>query len=65
MRKYISKIVESKDKKLCLCFWLSWKFQGIGLLISFDNPIVYDDYLLVDFRFLFVKIWFRNSLFLN
>lgn len=57
---YVSRIKSSSDGKIVFCFFASFKFQGFGFLASFDNPSFgYKDYILFDFRFIFLKIWLR------
>jgi hypothetical protein len=34
------------------------KFQWIGFMISTDNTITYNDYFLLEFRFLWLRIWY-------
>lgn len=61
MRKlYISKIKSYKDGNIVVCFCILTKFQGFGFLASFDNPTFgVQEYMLFDFRFLYLKIWIQ------
>jgi len=34
------------------------RFQGIGFMVSSDNPITTHDYLLIDIRFLWLRAWY-------
>ena len=34
------------------------KFQWIGFLISTDNPITYSEYLVIEFRLLWLRVYY-------
>jgi hypothetical protein len=38
------------------------KFQWVGFMISTDNEIIYNDYFLFEFRFLWLRIWYIYQL---
>lgn len=57
------KHIESKSGKTSFCFYIGKRFQGLGFVISFDNPTVtITEFVIVEFRFLFLKTWLRIDL---
>jgi hypothetical protein len=38
------------------------RFQGLGFIISTDNPITINDYFLFEVRFLWLKFWYCYEL---
>jgi len=38
------------------------KFQWVGFMISTDNAIATNEYLLIEFRFLWLRFWFTHDL---
>lgn len=44
-------------------FGFTKRFIGLGFMVSFkDNPVFYNEYLLIEFRFLFFKSWYIKYL---
>lgn len=39
-------------------FFILKQFQGLGLMISFDNPNAGREYWMIEFKFLWLSIWF-------
>jgi hypothetical protein len=37
---------------------MSRRFQGLGFLISFNNAIVYKEFVMVELNLLWVKAWY-------
>lgn len=50
--------LRSKDGKVDLCLAISKRFQGLGFMISFANPIVLHEYLLIEIKFTWFLFWF-------
>lgn len=44
-------------------FAFNKRFIGLGFMISYkDNPITYREFILIEFRFLFLKTWYIKNL---
>jgi hypothetical protein len=43
-------------------FGILKRFQGIGFIISTDNPITINEYFLFEIRFLWFKFWLTIDL---
>lgn len=52
----------SKNIKYSYFFGILKKFQGIGFVISTDNPITFNDYFLFEIRFFWFKFWLTIDL---
>jgi hypothetical protein len=46
-----------KSNKVCLYVGFVTTFQGIGITLSFDNPMTVHDYILFEVLFLWFKFW--------
>lgn len=38
------------------------RFQGIGFVISTDNPVIYYETVSIELRFLWLKVWYCYDL---
>jgi hypothetical protein len=51
-------IRKGKKGKHQYFFGILRRFQGLGFILSTDNPITTNDYFLFEVRFLWVKFWY-------
>jgi len=53
---------KQKNIKYSYFFGILKRFQGIGFIISTDNPITMNEYFLFEIRFLWLKFWLTIDL---
>jgi hypothetical protein len=55
-------IKKGKKGKHQYFFGILKRFQGLGFVLSTDNPITINDYFLFEVRFLWLKFWYCYEL---
>lgn len=55
-------IKHSRNNKHQYFFGILKKFQGVGFIISTDNAITVNEFLLIEVRFIWLRFWYTYEL---
>jgi len=55
-------IKKGRKNKWQYFFGITKRFQGLGFVVSTENPIAINDYFLFEVRFLWLKFWVTYEL---